>query len=192
MRLRMAKIISTFSHPVVVFPASVPFFAVQSNLTIEKFLLYLPILLILAVPIIYYLYALKTKKISDWEVTKRQERYPIYILSLICGGIALVSLKIFSDQGLFTLAVIFYLVAIVLTVINFFWKISVHTAGVTSGILGFNFLFNEPAWLYFLIPLVAWSRLEEKKHTLTQSLGGIVLGTIVVAVVLGVRQAGVL
>lgn len=182
MRLKLAKLVSAFSHPVVLFPVSVPFFMSRADLSSGKFLHFLPILLILAIPIIYFFYALKKKKISDWELTKRQERYPLYILSLVCGALGLFFLQIYGSQALFTLALIFYLLGIFITLINFFWKISTHTAGITAGALAFNLLFNQTIYhyLYLLIPLVIWSRYEEKKHTLSQLLAGVLLGAGVV------------
>lgn len=180
MRLKTAKAISTFSHPVVVFPASLPFFLFQAHLSKEKLLFLLLILFILAIPIFYFFYALKKKKISDWEMTQRQERYPLYLLSLFCGGLALVLLKISGSEILFNVALIFYLLGIFITLINFSWKISVHTAGITAGALVFNLLLNQSPYLYLLIPLVAWSRYEEKKHTPAQIFAGVVLGALVV------------
>lgn len=179
MRLRAAKAISTFSHPVIVFPVAVPFFISQAQLSKEQLLLLAPVLFILSLPILYFLYALKRRKISDWDVVHREERYPIYLLSLFCGGVALGLLQFFGSQTLLTLALIFYLLGIFITLINFFWKICVHAAGITVGALTFNLLLGQSPYLYFLIPLVAWSRHEEKKHTPAQILAGMLLGVIV-------------
>lgn len=187
MRSRAAKAISTFSHPVIVFPTSLPFFLSQADLAKEKFFFLLLILFILAIPIFYFFYALKKKKISDWEMTQRRERYPLYLLSLFCGGLALGFLKISGSQILFNVALIFYLLGIFITLINFFWKISVHTAGITAGALVFNLLLSQSPYLYLLIPLVAWSRHEEKKHTPGQILAGVALGALVVFGVLGLK-----
>jgi len=187
MRLKTAKVISAFSHPVVVFPVSLPFFISQAELTKEKLVWFLPILFLLAIPIFYFFYGLKKRKISDWEMTQRRQRYPLYLLSLVCGGLALVFLKVSGSQTLFIVALIFYLLGIFVTLINFFWKISVHTAGITAGALAFNLLLSQSALLYLLIPLVAWSRREERKHTLAQILGGISLGAVVAFGVLSLR-----
>lgn len=178
--LRLARLISALSHPVVVLPASLPLFMLKANLTLQKFILFLPALLILAIPIFYFLYALKKKKFSDWELTERHERYPLYFLSLFCGGIALWLLSIVGSRDLFTLALIFYLLGVLVTIVNFFWKISAHSAGITTGALVFNLLLGQTPLLYLLIPIVAWSRREEQKHTLAQILGGIILGAVVV------------
>lgn len=187
MRLKTAKLISTFSHPIVLFPASVPFFVVRTQFNEEKILVLFPVLFILAIPVVYFFYALRKKKISDWELTHREERYPIFALSLICGGASLLILWKVATSALFTLALIFYLAGILVTIINFYWKISVHTAGITAGAIAFNFLFQNPVYhyLYFVIPLVVWSRHEEKKHTAAQTIGGVVLGGVVALSVLG-------
>lgn len=161
----------------------------HAQLTTAKFLLFLPAILVLSIPIFYFLYALKKKKISDWEMTGRQERYPIYLLSLLCGGLALIFVSVYGSRELFTLSLILYLVGILVTLINFFWKISTHTAGITSGALAFNLLFPDAIYqiFYLLIPLVVWSRWEEKKHTFGQLLGGIVLGALVAVGVWGAK-----
>lgn len=187
MRLKTAKTISAFSHPAVVFPVSVPFFLSQAELSGGKILFLLPILLILSLPIFYYFYALKKKKISDWEITERRERYSIYLLSLICGGVALWLLQISGSQYLLNAALIFYLLAVFVTLINFFWKICIHAAGITAGALTLNLFFGQTAFLYLLIPLVIWSRWEEKKHTPIQIFAGATLGFLVAFGVLNLR-----
>ena len=187
MILQAARVVSTLSHPVVVFPASVPFFLAQAQLTREQIFMLGIILFILFLPIAYFFYAFKRKKISDWDVTKKEERRPIYLLSLLCGGVALFLLQFFESPTLVSLALTFYLLGILVTIINFFWKISAHAAGVTAGALVFNLLLGQSPYLYFLIPLVAWSRYREKEHTPAQIFAGVLLGATVVLAVLIVR-----
>lgn len=192
MRLKLAKTISAFSHPVVVFPVSVPFFAFQVELTQNQIFSLLPALFVLAAPLLYFIYALKRGKISDWEVTERRERYALYLLSLVCGGLGLWLLRPFGSQTLITVALIFYLLGIFVTLVNFFWKISAHAAGITTGSLTFNLLLGQSPLFYFLIPMVVWGRYAEKKHTPSQLLAGVLLGAVVVFGVLSFRGASVL
>ncbi|MDP3998766.1 MAG: hypothetical protein Q8P89_04095 [bacterium] len=187
MRLWTARVISAFSHPVVVFPASVPFFAFQVDLAREQVFSLIPALFVLAIPLLYFLYALRRKKISDWEVTERRERYVLYFLSLLCGGLGLWLLQPFGSRSLITVALIFYLLGIFVTLINFAWKISAHAAGITTGALTFNLLLGQSPLFYFLIPLVVWGRYVEQKHTPAQLLAGVILGVAVVFGVLTIR-----
>ena len=66
--------------------------------------------------------------------------------------------------------------------INLKWKISIHAMGVTGPTTALIFI--NPLFFIFglLSPLVMWSRVTLKKHTLGQVLGGSILGYIITAI----------
>ncbi|MHA1893332.1 MAG: hypothetical protein ACTSX4_02400 [Candidatus Helarchaeota archaeon] len=68
----------------------------------------------------------------------------------------------------------------VLGLIRIFWKISVH-CGISSLVITSFTLwrFWQFVWLYlFLIPII-YSRLKLKRHTLNQTIAGIIVGTLI-------------
>ncbi|NHI91631.1 MAG: hypothetical protein EAX96_03940 [Candidatus Lokiarchaeota archaeon] len=69
-----------------------------------------------------------------------------------------------------------------LAVIRYFWKISVH-CGISSLVITSFTLwrFWQFVWLYlFLLPII-YSRLKLKRHTLSQTIAGILIGVLIPA-----------
>ena len=84
-----------------------------------------------------------------------------------------------------TIAIISGLV--ILIIVNVFAKVSGHLA-VLSAFLTFLVLVEGPLLLtsFVLVPVLAWSRIETKNHTLAQTILGAVVGasaTIIVYVI---------
>ncbi len=178
-----AKFISLALGPVVLWPATVIIFLWKTNLPADKRLVLLPVLLLLqaVIPLAYVLLAFKHKKISDLDLTKRNERYTPLLITFIC---LLISLPFIYFLGNKTLVYLFALLSLLLLVngfITLFWKISFHMALDTVFVLLVNYLFH---WtlpiLYLTIPLVFWSRLTLKKHTIAQLIGGLVLNGVII------------
>lgn len=144
------------------------------------------------IPFLYFVHLLRTKEISDWDTTKRQQRLSLYGFTLMVHGIgvllALVLGKIILAKILFS----FWLLALVFTIITNHWKISLHT-GVSAAAITFLAFAFDVRWL-LLIPiliLVAWARIVMKKHTLAQTVAGMLLAPIILLLsfsVLGVTR----
>jgi len=68
---------------------------------------------------------------------------------------------------------------IILTIITYFWKICLHTSGITFMVITFIILFGK--WMLLmilLIPLIGWARVRIKKHTVNQVILGTGISTI--------------
>ena len=84
---------------------------------------------------------------------------------------------------LFIIGLIYIAIITALMVINLFWKISVHAAGV-SGPATFCLYFFGPltVWavpLLLSIFLVIWARLQLKAHTFSQLVAGTLIASII-------------
>jgi membrane-associated phospholipid phosphatase len=125
-------------------------------------------------PFVLFIIAVKTKFISNWDVTNRSER-PKMLWPLVV--IELVSIGVFQQ---------FSLIPILLGIIGFavithFWKISGHAmaAGLASGVLVARF--GIVWWpILLIVPLVCWSRVVRKNHTLAQVVAGAVYSWVLV------------
>jgi membrane-associated phospholipid phosphatase len=85
---------------------------------------------------------------------------------------------------MFLLALSHTIVTIILLLVNRFWKVSVHSAGVTGPIFALIFVFGIMVLpVSLIIVLVSWSRIRLKKHTFTQTLIGSLIPIIVGLVV---------
>jgi len=147
------------------------------------------IFMCVVVPGIIYVWLTKKGKISDFDITKREERIRIYLAVLVAYLICLIGLNIMGEIGLFNALLPIWLLILVFFLVTLFWKISGHT-GMVSGawIFLMHFFGTEKMWWFGLgIVVLAWARVYLKKHTLAQSIGGIVMGILVTWIGLNFR-----
>lgn len=117
-------------------------------------------------PFVLFIIAVKTKFITNWDVSDRRERpkilWPLVAIELVC-------LFIFHLYSLFP--ILFAIIGF--AVITHFWKISGHAmaAGLGTGVVVSQFGF---VWwpLLLIVPLVSWSRVVRKDHTPLQVIAG--------------------
>lgn len=123
---------------------------------------------------------------SDLTVSKKEERPKLFFTCLIFFIISLyISFRSGNSQLIYlysTLVLTFFLG----TVITFWWKISFHMIIATLSILFIIFLWREPQsyLLLSLIPLIGWSRLQLRRHSIKQVIGGTLLAAICSVIVL--------
>jgi membrane-associated phospholipid phosphatase len=73
---------------------------------------------------------------------------------------------------------------VITAIITLYWKISYHTAIITSVVTAVNILGGIIFWpLFLLIPIVSWARVTIKKHTLSQVTGGAIISFIVTSAI---------
>jgi membrane-associated phospholipid phosphatase len=126
-----------------------------------------------------YIFILSRKgRVTDFDVYLRQQRSKPYIFSLACMGLSLILMFIFRAQVLIILiSVISVVQTLLLFGINHYWKISAHVATSSAFAVIFWMLMGIwGLWMFFLVPLVAWSRIRMQRHTLAQTIGGGLLG----------------
>ncbi len=177
--LRSAKIASDLFNPVLIafFGDIIYIFVGLEAKTVSQItrLSIFPILHAL-LPSFILLLLIKIGKISDYEITKKNERTGFFTALLICFAIATVLSTIQTEYFVLNLATTVTLALIIL--INTKWKISVHTAfdtlifGSLAVFVDWRFIF-----LLLLLPLIAWSRVVLKKHSVKQTIGGILLAS---------------
>ena len=170
----MFKTISLIAHPVIIFPILIILSfdkAHISSLIVVSLLSFL-------VPFIHFLYLYKRKEISNFDVTKRTQRYKIYCTTLAGLTISNLYLYFFSTKEIFFEFSKLLTLAIVLVLINFKIKVSIHTALIT--VLCFVLVRNfqiHPA-IFLLVPIIAYSRFTLKCHKPLELLLGALIPTL--------------
>jgi len=132
----------------------------------------------IGIPMGYLGYLLRQGRISDMDVTLREQRARPLIVTLsgllaaellfVMGGAPL-PFRILAGASLAQAVLVF--------LITLQWKISMHTstaAGMAVLILSVAGLAAAPVAIS--VPLIAWSRIKLRRHTLMQTLAGICLG----------------
>jgi hypothetical protein len=138
---------------------------------------------ILLPPVLFLILALKSHKISNWDISNRKERPIILILLLVLTLIDLFIINLFHNQYLTHLVIIFLVWSIGFLIITTRFKISGHT-GVLTLIVGLilNKYGHDWWWLVLTIPLLGWARVKRKNHTLAEVITGVVYSMIVVLI----------
>lgn len=147
----------------------------------------------------FYWHLHKKKEISDWDITDRHQRMPLYVFTTIAhlGGLGLAFAV--GEMVLLQTLLVFWMLAVMFTIITHFWKVSVHV-GVNAALATYlavafgGMLDPKPtrwllvALLYGLVVVVGWSRVLLKKHLVAQALVGGLLGTL--GMLAGMRVVG--
>lgn len=125
---------------------------------------------------LYSIYRIITNTKEKLDFSIRQNRIvPLLLLSFSMIGFALycqyIGIAILQYKILLLVCIIF-----INLIITLFWKISFHMAINTIGFILLSQIISQSSIAAILIiPLVAWSRLVQKKHTIAQLIAGVVV-----------------
>lgn len=183
-KLKIAKIVSTLTQPPII---TIPLFLVicyvisleNGVLNINKFVSCEIVALIFAslLPMVIILMWAKIIN-TDNDISNRQDRYVPLVVGIISYFIGvLISLFLNLDNFLTILLLCYSVNTGVVLLITIKWKISVHTTGISGPIAALILLLGPVgAAIALIYPIVIWSRVLLKKHTLAQAIAGGVQG----------------
>jgi len=179
----VAKIISNTLNIATWFPFITIALLTKNHLTTEQLIIIIPTVVIfqLVIPLFYIYVLLLKKQIIDFDMSKKEERIKPLCVCLVCLLISLVVIYFFSSRFIFMIYALIFILLLVNALITLFWKISFHMGANTVGTLIINFLYGwQLPVLYVLLPLVFWSRLKLKKHTVAQLLGALLINSLII------------
>ncbi|GAC1442062.1 MAG: hypothetical protein NVS2B8_06890 [Vulcanimicrobiaceae bacterium] len=129
-------------------------------------------------PMLYVLWLYTTERITDLDMSVRSEREKVFGAFVISYGTGTVVLLSMHAPALITAAMAgFALASLVVQFITKYWKISTHALGVTAPLIVFVYMYGlQPLPFFVLIPLVGWSRVWLRAHTVLQVVAGTALG----------------
>ena len=172
----LADFISKFVSPPTIAIVATVCFSLWSPIGLGS--LYPPVSILLCfslfaflpfLPVIYYY----RKKVVDLYVSKKETRTPFFLIAIALYSFAAIIFFATNTKIMFLLALGYTFVTIILLIVNNFWKVSVHSAGVTGPIFALIFVFGVIVLpLSLVILLVSWSRIKLKMHTFRQTLVG--------------------
>ncbi len=183
----LAPIISTIFSPFIIFSFILIFviFYYYSNLLSNLPSVLIGLFFGVIIPGITIVWLYKHKLIKDIHLNKQTDRQIpllICIASALSGLIFLLFLG--SPKYLLAVSMMFMFNCLLIFLITFFWKISVHAATFSSAITVILFVAGPFWWfLYLGFLIVGWARVYENKHTWMQIIAGTVLAAIVTILV---------
>ncbi len=181
----MTKVYSFLSRlfdPTVVFSALTVVAAQKSIFDQHQLVLFLLVyfILILAPPVLIMYSLIRSKKVTNWDVSNRRQR--IKVLSGLLGFLLIDCLLVwhFGNPFLVRMYALFFVWFLGFYVITIKWKISGHT-GVMTLAVGLLYIWYGQVVLpaALLIPLIAGVRVNRRNHTVVQVVGGVVYSLVV-------------
>jgi hypothetical protein len=135
-------------------------------------------LIFLMILAVFAIVAVKKKIFTDLDISKREQRPLMFLISLLMICAYIICLFVFHGPFiLYVLAISSMLGVSFVSVINRRIKASVHMAAITALILPVAISFGQYyLLLLFLLPLVGWARIKTKRHTLPEVLVGSTVG----------------
>lgn len=179
----MAQLISNLFNIVTWLPIIYICLLSKTNLTSNQLRKIIPAIIIfqLIIPLGYILFLYFKKEISDFDMTKRKERIKPLSVTTISIFVSLILIYFSGNKFIIFFFLMIFILIFVNTLITLFWKISFHMAANTIAAILLNFLFDwQLPYLYILIPLIFWSRLKLKKHTVAQLIGGFLVNGLII------------
>ncbi len=178
----IARIFSTVCNP---FITSLALFVIlagaRSNGTTDFLILMLNSALFTSIaPMIFIFYLYATDRISDLDMSIRAERERVFIAFVLFYAAGAVDLWIIHAPSIMTASMAGYAgSALIVQWITRYWKISTHALGITAPLVALTVLYGErPLPFYALIPIVGWSRIYLRAHTVLQVIAGTLLAVV--------------
>ena len=187
---KIAETISTITQPPII---TIPLFLIicmvlsfeNGTFSLSKFLTLELISLVFTSLLPMAIILLWAKRINtDRDISNREDRFVPLVVGIVSYFIGvLVSLMLNADNFLTLLLLCYAVNTGVVLLITFKWKISVHTTGISGPIAALILLLGPIGAVFGVIyPIVIWSRVLLKKHTLAQAICGGVQGFILTVV----------
>ena len=173
-------IISYILHPMVVSSFTCWFIIYKTGLSLENpdFIFFLSFFFSTALPIITVLVFIKMNLVKDLDASNRSERLLPLALGALFFLIGFIILRELDSpkilQGVMFCGIIN---TIIVWLITKYWKISIHTVSMTSGIvifwiLGYEYIIQ----MSIILILTIFSRVITNSHTLSQTIVGVLIG----------------
>ena len=187
---KIAETISTITQPPII---TIPLFLIicmvlsfeNGTFSLSKFLTLELISLVFTSLLPMAIILLWAKRINtDRDISNREDRFVPLVIGIVSYFIGVLVSLILNADNFLTLLLLCYAVNTgVVLLITFKWKISVHTTGISGPIAALILLLGPIGAVFGVIyPIVIWSRVLLKKHTLAQAICGGVQGFILTVV----------
>lgn len=136
----------------------------------------------LAAPTLFVVWMVKTGQAVDFHLPNREERIqPLCFTVLVTLISCLAAWRLGASEFILLIGYINIVQSIIVLLITLRWKISVHCTAAAMFTMLFLYLYGSVALLVApIVPIIAWSRLHLRRHTLNQSIGGALLGFAIV------------
>jgi len=140
-------------------------------------------------PLLYIIIGVRLGKLSDIDVSRRTQRVGPFIFGIVSVMIGWLVLTLTNGpRNLQTVMIITVFSGIIMMVITFWWKISMHASSLGGVATMLTALYGAVMLpLFVLLVLVSWSRVVLRRHTVPQVIAGSLAGIVLSLVILKIR-----
>ncbi len=174
----LARVLTNALNPFVIFTALFALVAFAEGGAYRGFI-YLAVELTAAAAVAGYVLLMRQRsRVGDFWISARAERLSPAVFLLV-AFVALLAALVLLDapQDLTLLTLSMGLASAAVAGITLLWKASAHCTVAGHAAAAGLLLLGSPGLVFLLVlPLVLWSRVILKAHTLSQSLAGAVVG----------------
>lgn len=126
----------------------------------------------------FLIYGVHKKIFTDLDVSKRTQRPLLFGVSLVIALLYLGGLFLLNGPKILIIVVLGIIISVVVaSFINTKIKVSIHVATVSALLFALAIIYQGYYFLtLLLIPIVAWSRVRIKRHTLPETIVGGIFG----------------
>jgi membrane-associated phospholipid phosphatase len=131
-------------------------------------------------PMLYVFWLYATDRISDLDMSKREEREQVFVVFVIFYALGTIDLWLIGAPSIITASMAAYAISsLVVQWITRYWKISTHALGITAPLIALCVIYGmRPLPFLILIPIVCWARVYLRAHTTPQVVAGVGLATV--------------
>lgn len=175
----LAHVISFLFNPVILL-LPIPYFLVvrETGDPIYAFKWTLFSFFFIVVIGIFMALAVSKGYFTDFDVSKKEQRPLLFLFIGLISVVYFISLLFLNGPVVLFIVLAGVLCSVLIfSFLNTRIKASIHLATVSALIFSLSLLYSDEfLLLLFLIPLVAWSRVQIKRHTLRETIVGAATG----------------
>lgn len=186
LHIQFARFVSTLLSPILVSFPAILLIAMYDQQPSSFLFAGAALFFITVGPTLYILVGVSLGKFTDIDVSVRSQRTGPFIFALISTLIGFFILEMNNaPKNLVTVMLAAFMIGLILMLITFWWKISMHASILSGSIAALAAIYGQIVWpAFLLIILVGWSRVVLKRHTTTQVIAGSLLSiTLILAVI---------
>lgn len=127
---------------------------------------------------LFIIYMVRKGKFTDTDVSKREQRPMLFLVSMVLSVIYLSGLFLFDAPSILFIVTLGIILGILFaSIINTWIKASMHTATIAALISALGIVYGGVYYfLLLLIPVVAYIRVKAKRHTIPETIAGAIFG----------------
>jgi membrane-associated phospholipid phosphatase len=175
--MKIARIISRIFDPLIGFTFLFFLMAFRSGVAGWDLVSLMIILFctIILPPILLLLWAVRTKRVTNWDLSNRKQRVRALFVFVCFLGLDYFVLQLIGTPLLNQVFIFFMLLFSGFLAITLFWKISGHMTSATFIICLLGYWYGASVLpIILILPILAWSRIVLKRHTVGEVVGGVI------------------